>query len=64
MNETQIYMPVKCSMKSCAFPTSRCSECLCNKTKLGKRAVALKDPVKNYKFVHEVFRLKPAAHEN
>lgn len=63
MNEIISYSPVVCTMKSCAFPTSCCKECLCNKSLLGKRAIMLKDPKKNYQFVHQVFRPKAASHE-
>lgn len=48
------YTQVKCSMKSCAFPNLKCWNCKCNVTALGKKAVAIKDPVKNYKFCREV----------
>ena len=54
MNNQISYVPVKCSMKSCAFPFSRCKDCVCNATQFGKKAMSVKDPVKNYQFCHAI----------
>lgn len=54
MNNQISYVPVKCSMKSCAFPFNRCNDCMCNATRFGKHAQSLRDPMKNYRFCHTI----------
>lgn len=54
MEEKIKYTPVKCTMKSCAFPNLKCWNCKCNLTALGKKAIKLKDPDKNYIFCREI----------
>ena len=54
MNNQISYVPVKFSMKSCAFPFARCLDCVCNVTQFGKKAMSVKDPVKNYNFCHQI----------
>lgn len=51
MNNQVCYEPVRCSMKSCAYPSVSCENCLCNANQYGKHAIKLKDPNKNYRFV-------------
>lgn len=45
------YVPVKCSMKECGFYLMTCEMCVCNKSRFGTKALTIKDPHNNYKFV-------------
>lgn len=63
MNKNLSYSPTECTMKSCAFPTARCFECLCNKSLFGKKAIKLKYPQSNYTFIRLIVSKQSAAYE-
>lgn len=52
---TKQYQQSKCSGKECAFPGVTCNECVCNRDIMGKKALVVKNPKKNYIFSRIVY---------
>lgn len=51
---SQVYQPVRCSMKECAYPLMMCRNCMCNEGTMGKNVLVLKNPKTMYRWVRNM----------